>query len=101
MLKKSYRVKKQNLVKTNFIELELFQLIKDSLSRNNAMTPLDRISYNAKTLSCFNPKSYFSTYQKLLCFYTDNYKVTTRDYNYSRFFLNKQLNKILLSNTFK
>jgi hypothetical protein len=101
MLKRILKKKKLNIIKSHFFKTELKNTILLSFSRNKQLSGLDRISFLIKNNSCFEYKGFFSSYQKLLCFFTNNHKVPSRDYNYSRFFLNFQFSKIILSNTYK
>jgi hypothetical protein len=101
MLKRILKKKKHNIVKSFFYKYELKNTVKRSFSQNKKLNGINRISYLVKTDNCFSYNTFFFSYQKLLCFFTNNHKVHSRDYNYSRFFLNYQFSKILISNTYK
>jgi hypothetical protein len=101
MLKRILKKKKRLIIKSSFFKNELKLKIIQSFSRNKELSGLERISHFIKNNECFNSKGFFFSYQKLLCFFTGNHKVPTRDYNYSRFFLNFQFSKISLANTYK
>lgn len=101
MLKRILKKKKRCVVKSLFSRNELKLRVVQSFSRNKELSGLERVSFFIKNNDCFDGKGFFSSYQKLLCFFTGNHKVPTRDYNYSRFFLNFQFSKICLANTYK
>lgn len=72
-----------------------------SLGRNHGIDPIDRLSYLSRDTYLNNLYFKWSTFQKLTCLISLSTKVPSKSYNYSRFFLNKQLNKLVISNTLK
>ncbi len=101
MLKKKYNLQKQLFLKYNYKKQFLSQLLKKSFSKNHFLQPSIRLSF-MYTENFLNDILYrFNTYQKLLCLITSSPKVNSRKYHYSRFFLNKQLEKLVISNTLK
>lgn len=101
MLKTSLRKKKNPILKSFFFLNELCTKIYKSFSRNKFIFGTDRLTYLIKNNNCYNYFTFFFSYQKLLCFYTTNYKVSTKKYNMSRFFFNYQFSKLILANTHK
>lgn len=101
MLKKRFKRKTQIIIKAVYLSKELNTLLGDSLAQNHYISPRERISFLIQATTCYNFNYYFSCYQSLLCFFTYDGKVHNKAYSYSRFFLNKQLNKILIANTLK
>lgn len=101
MLKKRYNLQKQLYLKYNYKKLYLSSLLNASLSTNHYISPVDRLSYLAKEDYVDNLYFKFSTFQKLTCLISLSVKVHSKQYHYSRFFLNKQLNKLSISNTVK
>lgn len=101
MLKKKYHLHKQIILK-NLITLEFSNtILKKSFQENQFLKPLDRISFFVNKDSIDNLFTRFNTYQKLYCLVSLSPKVPNKSYSYSRFFLNKQLNKLTLANTLK
>lgn len=101
MLKKKYNLKKQIILKYNYLKGFFIKLINLSLSVNFSLNPLDRLSYLSQSETTDSLFYKFSTYQKLICLISLSHKVPNRKTNYSRFFLNKQLDKLVISNTLK
>ena len=101
MLKKKNKLQKQLLIKYNYAQLFLENLLNSSLKKNHYLDPLNRISYLVNEDYVNNLFFKFSTYQKLLCPISLSHKVPNKSYMYSRFFLNKQLDKLVIANTFK
>jgi hypothetical protein len=101
VLKKKYNLAKQLILKANYLEKYLTTVLTKSLAENHHLSPFDRLSYFMQDESNFNFYNYFSTYQKLYCLISLSPKVHNKAYHYSRFFLNKQLNKLICSNTLK
>ncbi len=101
MLKKKYNLQKQIFLKHNYRRLFLEKLFNLSLSSNQLLEPGERLSF-------FSRDSYYNdlyhkwcTLQKLTCLISLSPKVPSKSYHYSRFFLNKQLNKLVIANTLK
>lgn len=101
MLKKNYNVQKQLVLKFNYKNDFLLTLLKTSFSKNHFLSALDRISFLHRYDTIDNLYFRFNTYQKLHCLITNSPKVNSRKYHYSRFFLNKQLEKLTIANTLK
>ena len=101
MLKKRYNLQKQLYLKHNYKSLFQEKLLNASLARNHNVEPADRLSFFAREDFVNNLYYKWSTYQKLTCLVSLSVKVPSRVYHYSRFFLNKQLNKLVISNTLK
>ncbi len=101
MLKKRYNLQKQIILKHNYRKLFFNILFKKSLKKNHFLEPLERLSYFAQDDYVRNLYFKFSTFQKLTCLISLSHKVHSKSYHYSRFFLNKQLDKLSISNTVK
>ena len=101
MLKKKYNFQKQLLIKYNYKRIFIMQLLTGSLLKNHYVDPLNRLSFLAQNDYVDDLYYKYSTYQKLLCLISLCPKVHNKSYNYSRFFLNKQLEKLVISNTLK
>ena len=101
LLKKNYQASKQLIIKHNYKKLFLEQLLINSLRSNQFLNPVHRLSYFAKQNHEESRFFKFSTYQKLWCLVSLSTKVNNKSFHYSRFFLNKQLGKLMISNTFK
>ena len=101
MLKKKYNHQKQILVKANYKKKFIESILLSSLSKNQYIEPIDRLSYFAQDDYIDNLFFRFSTYQKLHCLISLSPKVHSRTYYYSRFFINKQLNNLVMGNTLK
>jgi hypothetical protein len=101
MLKKKYNLNKQLALKVNYLENYLSNLLIRSLTENQNLNPIDRLSFFMKGSDQFNFFNHFSTYQKLHCLITLSPKVPNKSYHYSRFFFNKQLNYLVCANTLK
>ncbi len=101
MLKKKYNLQKQMYIKHNYKKLYLTSLLYRSLRKNQYIPAVDRLSYLAKEDHVDNLYFKFCTFQKLTCLISLSAKVHHRKYQYSRFFLNKQLDKLSMSNTLK
>jgi len=101
VLKKKYNLQKQLHLKHNYKKLFVTSLINKSLGKNHYIAPLERISQLCQPNFVETLLYKFSTFQKLQCLITLSGKVHSRSYSYSRFFLNKQFDKITISNTLK
>ncbi len=101
MLKKKYNLKKQFILKYNYYRYFNFNIVVKSLSKNFLLKPLYRLSYLAQADYVTNLYFKFSTYHKLTCLVSLSQKVPNKQCNYARFFLNKQLDKLVLSGVFK
>ncbi len=101
MLKKKNKLTKQLVIKFSYNKFFIEQLVTSSLKKNHFLSPLIRISFFAKENRFDSWHSYFSTYQHLLCPISLSNKVPSRAFQYSRFFFNKQLNYLTISNTLK
>jgi hypothetical protein len=101
MLKKKYNLYKQLFTKHNYRKKYLTLLLVKSLAHNHLLSPLNRISFLSQPDYFDNIFHKFSCFQKLHCLVTLSPKVSNREYFYSRFFLNKQLEKLVVSNTLK
>jgi hypothetical protein len=101
MFKKKYSLHKQIIIKQGYKENYTENLLKKSLQQNHNLKPLDRLSYFCQDVENLSIWHYFSTYQHLQCLVSLSLKVNDKKFNYSRFFLNKQLNKLTISNTLK
>ena len=101
MLKKKYNLNKQLVVKQAYQENHLERLLLQSFKENHKINPINRLSFFCQEESLLNIWNYFCSYQKLQCLVTLSSKVSSKNYHYSRFFLNKQLNKLVISNTLK
>ena len=103
MLQKRKLLKhKQIILKLKFLKIEFLNLIKKSFFKNQYIHYINRISINTKKFF-YSKKSlyFFKTHQKLICMITNIGKVPNKHYNYSRFYLNKQMNQLTISNTIK
>jgi hypothetical protein len=99
-LKKKRFRKKQLLLKMIFIKRELNLLIQKSLFRNHYNHYIFRLSFTIN--SVFKErKDFFKTLQKLFCPFTLEKKIPSKHFMFSRFFLNKRLNSLRISNTSK
>lgn len=92
--------KKQILLKLIYVKKELKLLMYKSLLRNHYNDYIFRLSF---TINKFfhEKKDYFKTLQRMYCPYTLSKKVPSKHYLFSRFYLNKQLNYLKMSNTYK
>lgn len=77
------------------------KLISHSFTKNFLLNPLARLSYLAQLDNTTSLYFKFSSYHKLTCLISLSQKVPNKKCNYSRFFLNKQLDKLTLSGVFK
>lgn len=100
MLKKNYNLNKQIILKVEYKDKFILNLIDCSLQKNHFLKPIERISYFTRN-HYNNFFSKFSSFQKLQCLITLSPKVHNKKFYYSRFFLNKQLNNLTISNTLK
>lgn len=92
--------KKQLLLKLYYVKKELKLLINKSLFRNHYNSYIFRLSFTINIY--FNSKKdYFKSLQKMFCPYTLNKRVPSKHFLLSRFYLNKQLNYLKMSNTYK
>ena len=101
MLKKKYNLQKQLILKYNQKQNFMYNLLNKSFFINHYLQPLIRISFLAQNNNISNLFQHYSTFQKLYCMITISSKVSNKSYGYSRFFLNKQLNKLTISGTIK
>ena len=101
MLKKRHNLQKQLIIKYNYKLAYLEKLLEDSLKTNHYLQPIDRISHFAQDKNSDSMYFKFSTFQKLTCLISLSQKVPNKAYAYARFFLNKQFNKLTISNTLK
>lgn len=101
MLKKRYNIQKQLFIKYNYKQLFFDKILETSLKVNKYIYPIDRLSYFSQEDYVDNIYYRFSTFQKLTCLISLSPKVHNKSYNYSRFFLNKQFNKLSIANTLK
>lgn len=101
VLKKKYNFNKQLILKYNKNKTFLTNILLSSLASNHYILPLDRLSYFARPETIYDLYYRFCTYLKLTCLISLSNKVPNKQYRYSRFFLNKQLNKIVLSGVIK
>lgn len=76
-------------------------LLKKSLMKNHYVEPIDRLSFLAQEDFTDQLQYRYSTYQKLICLISLSPKVSNKAYSYSRFFFNKQLEKLAISGTLK
>ena len=79
----------------------LINLLSTSFGNNHYILPIDRLSYFARPETIYDLYYRFSTHLKLTCLVSLSNKVPSKQYRYSRFFFNKQLNKIVLSGVVK
>lgn len=101
MLKKKYNLQKQLVIKHNYIKNHVTLVIQKSLGANHFIKPMERISFLAQSETSQTLFFRFSTLQKLHCLITLSPKVHNKAFYYSRFFLNKQLDKLTIANTLK
>ncbi len=99
VMKRQRFVLKQRLLKFSFKKIELKLLILKSLFKNHYNDYIFRLSFCVKILF-LDKKYYFKTLQKLVCPFTLEKRVPDKDYLYSRFFLNQNLNSLNISNTY-
>lgn len=95
--------KKQLLLKYTYINKELWLKIQKSLLRNHYNHYKLRLSFTVdkSEQSLYSHNRYFKTFQKLICPYTLSKKVPSKRMQFSRFFLNKQINTLKLNNIIK
>lgn len=101
MLKKKHNLQKQLVLKYNYKLQFLDKLLNDSLRINHYIPAIDRLSYFAQEKNCDYMHFKFATFQKLTCLISLSPKVPNKSYAYARFFLNKQFDKLTISNTLK
>ena len=101
MLKKKYNFQKQLFLKHNYRGLFFEKLLTASLAKNHQLEPAERLSFIGRPEHSGNRYFRFATFQKLTCLISLSGKVPSKGYQYARFFLNKQLNKLVCSNTLK
>ena len=101
MIKNQHRLRKQVIIKQAYSDPFLLNLLVKSLKTNTNIEPITRISFLVSKVYNFYRFNYFHTYQKLQCLITLSGKVHNRTYQYSRFFLNKQLAFLTIANTLK
>lgn len=80
--------------------MEIHSLITKSFLKNHYFNPQDRF---ACTVIFNNPSKleFFCSYQKLICLQLLDKKVPSSKFLFSRFFLNKQLNSLKITNVTK
>lgn len=95
--------KKQLLIRYLYQQDELFTKIRKSLFRNHYIKPINRLSFNIDNTepTLMSSNIYINTFQKMYCQYTLCKKVPSKQFLFSRFFLNKQLNTLKINNVFK
>jgi hypothetical protein len=99
MIEKRKKFKKNQIVlKLIFLKFELKKKIKKSLYKNHFNDYLFRLSFTINWL--FFKNQYFKTFQKLVCPFSLSKRVPNKNFNYSRFFLNKKLNSFNINNVF-
>lgn len=101
MLKKKKNIQLQIILKFLYKNKHLENLLVTSFSKNHFLEPLNRISFFYREDAVFNKFFRFNTIQRLYCLNTSSPKVPNKKYLYSRFFLNKQLENLTVSNTLK
>lgn len=101
MLKKRHQINKQILIKVDYKVFFFKKLLASSLSTNQFTLPIDRLGHFQNKISFEGIYSRFCTYQKLYCLVSFSNKVANKKFHFSRFFLNKQLNNLVISNTIK
>jgi hypothetical protein len=101
LLKKKHHKYEQTLLKLTFKEFELLTKLKISLYRNQYLNPEIRLRFSIYEKKKISKKYFFKSIQKLICLISLNNKVPNKKYFYSRFYLNKQLNRLTVTNTFK
>ena len=95
--------KKQLLIKYQFINQELWKKIKKSLFLNHYNHYKFRLSFNLNQIEplLYDNNRFFKTFQKLVCPYSLSKKVPSKRLNFSRFFINKQINTLKINNMLK
>lgn len=101
MLKKKQQSYRQVLLKVEYKNFFLKKLLALSLSANHFIPPVERIGHFQNKIFFDNIYSRLDSYQKLYCLISFSSKVPNKKFHYSRFFLNKQLNNLVISNTIK
>ena len=99
LLKRKLFKKKQLLLKYIFKKNELKDIILKSLFRNHYNHYIFRLSFTVQIKSK-NVNTFFKSRQKLVCLYSLDKKVPSKHYQFSRFYLNSQLNSIKINNTY-
>lgn len=99
-IKKKKFKQNQLFLKKKFKTLEKTFLLKKSLLKNHYNHYLLRLSFTFRYDNELKDLFFFSR-QKLICLQLLDKKVPSSKYLFSRFFLNKQLNSIKISNTSK
>lgn len=99
ILKRKKFKQKQLILKLIFLKNELKLKILKSLKKNMFNNPIFRLSFNLNWF--FDNKFFFKTLQKLTCPFSLSKRVPNKHYHYSRFFLNKKLNSLNISNVYK
>jgi len=101
MLIKRKRFKQNQLfLKYYFKKIEIHSLITKSLWKNHYFNPLDRFACTV-FFSTPSKLEFFPSYQKLICLQLLDKKVPSSKFLFSRFFLNKQLNSLKITNVTK
>jgi hypothetical protein len=101
MLKKKYNFQNQVIIKYNYKKNFVSSLITNSLKTNHSLIPIARLSLFGNSNLTDDFFFNFSTYQTLVCLISLSPKVHNKKISYSRFFFNKQLERLTISNTLK
>ena len=98
LLKKKNFKKKQLLIRFFFKKIELKKTLKLSLLKNH-YNHYEQILSFTFVKNKQNKFLFFKCRQKLICLHTLGKKVPSKKFQFSRFFLNKQLNFLKINNT--
>lgn len=99
LFKRKLFKKKQLLLKYIFLQKELDIIIRKSLFKNHSNNYMFRLTFTVNT-DKYSKLNYFRTIQKLICPYSLSKKVPSKHFLFSRFFLNKRLNSLNISNVY-
>lgn len=97
LLKKKNFKKKQLLIRVFFKKIELKKTLNRSLLRNHYNNYTYRLSFTF-IKNHLDWSMFFKCRQKLICLHTLGKKVPSKRFHFSRFFLNKQLNFLKITN---
>lgn len=99
MLKKKKLKLYQDILTKKFPQTEPKTLIDKSFFKNQGIHYTQRIAVGVT----INNKSriFFKTKQKLLCLFNLSTKVPNKNFSYSRFYLNHEMDQLKICNTFK
>jgi len=98
LLKKKRLKLNQDLLTKKLYYFELKDLINNSLVRNKSIIANIRLTFKInKTSNLY----YFKSRQKLICLFSLSCKVPNKQFFYSRFYLNAQINQLMINNIFK